>query len=493
LRHLSPGDFEEAVLRALGPLPEGFVLLAAVSGGADSTAMLAALSRLRERGHFSLRAAHVEHGIRPAGESRGDARAVLSLCAGLGLPCRVLGIRPGKIAEEGRRRGIGTEAAARHFRYRALIREALCQGAGAIVTAHTADDNLELCLMRILRGSGPEGLGRMPLSRSITAGKNGGSLFILRPLLGLYRKDVESYLESLGLSWRVDATNSDERFLRNKIRGKLVPLLDKEFSGWRRGLEALGDTQGLAAVFIREEARRLAWEWQAGAGGKNELRSGGKGFFDLPLIIREEALFRGLNIFRGPRSGAVIRRRSLRRFAGGEVQDLDLGFCRIRAHRTGGQVSIFRRDGGEAGFSLLIKGPGLYRLKGIAGLRANSGAALRVWKKGENPSARQPGEGRGFFAALPLILRPFRPGDAAAAGGGRFNFKNLKPHGGKEISGMQTRSVPAYSFQNIVVAQDAAGFAALIGLSLNGAVMLWNRETRDPGDFSFCGIGGVDA
>jgi hypothetical protein len=142
----------------------------------------------------------------------------------------------------------------------------------------------------------------------------------------------------------------------------------------------------------------------------------------------------------------------------------------------------------------LIKGPGLYKLEGIAGLRANSGAALRVWKKGENPSARRPGEERGFFAALPLVLRPFHPGDAAAAGGlNRLCFKDLKPLGGKEISGMRTRPVPAPCFQDIIVAQDAAGPAALIGLSSNGAVTLWNRETQDPGDFIFCGIGGIDA
>jgi tRNA(Ile)-lysidine synthase len=393
--------------------------------------------------------------------------------------------------EAGRRRGIGTEAAARHFRYRVLIKEALRLGAGAIVTAHTADDNLELCLMRILRGSGPGGLGRMPASRSITAGKGAGTLLILRPLLGLYRGDVESYLGSLGLSWRSDATNSDERFLRNRIRAKLVPLLDKEFPGWRRGLEALGDTQSLAAGFIREEARRrLVWEWPAGG----ELRSGGDGFFDQPLIIREEALFQGLNIFQSPRSGAPVKRRNLRRFAGGEIQDLDLGFCRIRAGRTEGRVSIFRREGGEAGFSLLIKGPGLYKLKGVAGLGSNSGAtaALKVRENGENSSASRPGEERGFFAALPLVLRSFHPGDGEE-GFGRFSFKDLKPHGGKEISGMQTGSVPAPCFQDIVVAQDAAGPAALIGLSPRGAVMLWSRETRKAGDFFFCGIGGIDA
>jgi tRNA(Ile)-lysidine synthase len=492
LNLLSPDDFEGTVLKALGSLPGGLVLLAAVSGGADSTAMLTALSRLRERGNFSLRAAHVEHGIRPAEESRGDARAVLSLCAGLGLPCRVLSVRPGRIVEAGRRRGIGVEAAARHFRYRALIREALRAGAGAIVTAHTADDNLELCLMRILRGSGPGGLGRMPFARSITVDKGAGTLLILRPLLGLYRRDIESYLGALGLPWRCDATNSDERFLRNRIRAKLVPLLDKEFSGWRRGLEALGDTQSLAAGFIRGEARRrLTWEWMTGRG--RELRSRGKGFFDLPLIIREEALFQGLNIFQGPHSGGAVKRRNLRRFAGGEVRDIDLGFCRISAGRAEGRVSIFRRDGVEAGFSLLIKRPGLYKLKEIIGLGSNfgAGAALRVWEKGKNPPARRPEEERGFFAALPLVLRPFHPG--GAEGFGRFSFKNLKFPRGGGISGTQTQSVPALCFQDIVAAQDAAGPVALIGLSSRGAVILWNRKTRDGEDFFFCGIGGIDA
>ena len=484
-------------MKALGPLPVGSVLLAAVSGGADSTAMLAALSRLRERGNFSLRAAHVEHGIRPAEESRGDARAALSLCRSLGISCRVLVIRPGKVAEAGR--GIGIEAAARRFRYRALIREALRTGAGAIVTAHTADDNLELCLMRILRGSGPGGLGRIPLSRSITAGRDAEALFILRPLLGLYRRDVESYLAALGLSWRSDSTNSDERFLRNRIRAKLVPFLDKEFPGWRRGLEALGDTQSLAAGFIAGEARRrLSWEWSGEAGGRGELRSG-DGFFDQPRIIREEALFQGLNLFRGPRSGAVIKRRNLRRFAQGEIRDLDLGFCRISARRSGGGiVSIFRRSGGaEAGFSLLIKGPGLYKLKGIAGLGADSGpkAVLRVREKGNSPAC--PGEEQGFFAALPLVLRPyhsFRPGGAAGTGkSGRFSFKAPRLGGGKENSGMRIRSVSASCFRDIVIAQDAAGPAALIGLSPRGAVMLWKRKMPDFGDFFFCGIGGVDA
>jgi tRNA(Ile)-lysidine synthase len=473
-------------------------LLAAVSGGADSTAMLAALSRLREGGGFTLRAAHVEHGIRPPEESRGDARAVSALCAGLGLDCRVLSIRSGKVVEYARRRGTGIEAAARHFRYRALLREAQRCGAAAIVTAHTGDDALEMCLMRILRGSGPGGLGRMPPSRSITVDKT--SLRILRPLLGLYRRDVESYLAVRDLPWRRDATNSDQRFFRNRIRAVLVPFLNGQFPGWKGALEALGDTQRSAADFIDAETRRrLTWEWKdapAGGSGRSrggELQSGG-GFFDQPLIIREEALFQGLNLFKGPGSGAPVKRRNLRRFALGEIRDIDLGFCRAAVDR--GRVSLFRGNGGgEAGFSLLIKGPGRYKLGIVSELGANSQGetVLKVSKRGKDLSAYPPEETGGFFAVLPLVLRPFYPGDPGVEKAGRIIRKDSAPNRRPEVSGMQTAAVPALCLQDMITAQDAAGAAALIGVSLRGAVILWKREIQGRGDFFFCGIGGIDA
>jgi hypothetical protein len=135
----------------------------------------------------------------------------------------------------------------------------------------------------------------------------------------------------------------------------------------------------------------------------------------------------------------------------------------------------------------LIKGPGLDKLGGIAGTGSNSGAALRVWEKGGS-SAGRPGEEGGFFAALPFVLRPFRPGLGEFD---RLLFKDLKFRA--EISGMGAEALSAPCFQDIVIAQDAAGPAALIGVSPRGAVMLWKQRARGPGDFFFCGIGGIDA
>ena len=246
-------DFESAVAAVLRNCPPGTVCLAAVSGGADSTAMLAAVCALLpgQAAPFRLHCLHVEHGIRPAEESRGDADFARSLCEGFGVPCAVVSIAPGKIAKTAKRLNTGIEAAARFYRRRALFREArrIEAETGApvrILVAHTRDDALENALMRILRGAGPEGLAAMPANRGR----------ILRPLLSLDRARVLRYLQDKNLSWREDSTNTDARFLRNRVRHSLVPLLRENFPCWRTGLAAFAETQSLAAAFILDEGRR---------------------------------------------------------------------------------------------------------------------------------------------------------------------------------------------------------------------------------------------
>ncbi|MDR3248961.1 MAG: tRNA lysidine(34) synthetase TilS [Treponema sp.] len=456
-------NFEAAVLKGLGPLPPGTILLAAVSGGADSTAMLVALSRLRATEGFTLRVAHVDHGIRPAEESRGDAAAVESLCVGLGLPCRVLRIAPGRVAKYGR--GMGIEAAARHFRYRLLRQEALRCGAASLVVAHTRDDALELGLMRVLRGAGPAGLARMPSSRNISG------LPILRPLLNLSRGDVEDYLTRQNIPWRSDATNKDEHYLRNHVRATLVPLLEAQFPGWKQGLEALGDTQSLTAAFIAEEARRrVVWEDHGAL-----LRTGAENFFAQPLIIREEALFQALNTRHW---GASAPRRNLRHFAAGDLGDVDLGFSRIT--RTwkgeGAYVTVSpRKEAVEAGFSLLIKEPGLYKLESGVG----EIVAIRVIRSGFAPL--EGGEGPGFYATLPLLLRFAQADDVIALRGGRRKAGALFGNGDDVV---------------VYAAQDMTGLAAFVGVRSGGAVILRQRERGEAapnGEWFFCNIGGIDA
>lgn len=183
----------------------GDTVVCAVSGGADSMALLWAFYLLKEEWNLTLSAAHFNHGLRGA-ESDGDEAFVRDFCEGYGIPL-VVGsgiVRPGKK---------GLEAAAREARYSFLNTLP-----GKIATAHTADDNAETVLMHLVRGTGLKGLGGiMP--------RNGR---IIRPMLSVTRQDVEAFLEEYCLCYRNDSSNSEDAFLRNRIRHRVMPLLKEE-------------------------------------------------------------------------------------------------------------------------------------------------------------------------------------------------------------------------------------------------------------------------
>ena len=384
-------DFESAVAAALRDCPAETVFLAAVSGGADSTAMLAALVSLREAVGFSLRCLHVEHGIRPAAESQGDAAFVRERCGAFKVPCGVVSIAPGKIAARARASGLGLEAVARLYRRRALFREARrvaaeCGGPVRILTAHTADDALETALMRLLRGAGPAGLAAMPVSRGR----------LLRPLLALSRADVRGYLAERQIPWREDSTNTDIRFLRNRVRHRLIPFLNEWFPQWRTGLAAVTETQALAAAFIAEEARRrLPLSPEDGS-----LSASAEDFFAQNAIIREEALFQGIDRLLAGRGAVPVKRAGLRRFCAGELKAADLGPVRLRREAAQVLVSTRQSSISERGFALLIKAPGLYTLKGVR---------VRVRRCQEAAAGENAGDG--LYGLLPLVLRRSFKGD----------------------------------------------------------------------------------
>ncbi|MDR2537387.1 MAG: tRNA lysidine(34) synthetase TilS, partial [Treponema sp.] len=310
-------SFEQAVAQGLGSWAKGTVFLAAVSGGADSTAMLAALAALRENAGFQLYCLHVEHGIRSADESEGDARAVTALCERLAVPCRVVSVKPGHIADAAKDWDSGIEAAARHFRTQAWQREAQRIGAARVLVAHTQDDLLETALMRILRGVGPAGLAAMPREKGL----------VLRPLLELTRRDVLVYLAERGLSCQSDSTNSDIRYLRNRIRHKLIPCLDAFFPQWRNTLPRMAETQRMVADLLASEARGVDWKRLTG----KRLRTAAATFFALPLILREEALFQAVDRLteNSPCAGQPVKRANLRRFSEGGLQAIDAGLIRL--------------------------------------------------------------------------------------------------------------------------------------------------------------------
>ena len=184
-------------------LEDGEPVLVALSGGADSVALLRALQALA----YPVRAFHLNHCLRGA-ESDRDEAFCRALCAELGVPLTVERID----VAAARAAGEGIEAAARRIRYTRLT--AAAQGV-KIATAHTADDNLETMLFHLVRGTGPKGLAGIPPVRGQ----------VIRPLLSVTRAAVEAYLHALGQDYVTDSTNADDAYTRNRIRHEVVPVL----------------------------------------------------------------------------------------------------------------------------------------------------------------------------------------------------------------------------------------------------------------------------
>jgi tRNA(Ile)-lysidine synthase len=194
-------------------------VLAAVSGGPDSVALLRSLHRLSGGGP-GLAVAHFNHGLR--GEAAlADQQFVTRLCRGLEIECR-LGEAAGLRANMA---GEGLEAAARLARYEFLQRTAEALGARYVATGHTLDDQAETMLHHIVRGTGLRGLAGMRRVRPL-----GTAVTLLRPMLAIRRGEVLEYLEALGQPYREDETNRQLSLTRNRIRNELLPLLARDYS-----------------------------------------------------------------------------------------------------------------------------------------------------------------------------------------------------------------------------------------------------------------------
>jgi tRNA(Ile)-lysidine synthase len=193
--------------------------LVAVSGGSDSVALLLALHRLRRPSGGQLLVAHFNHQLRGE-ESDQDEQFVLQICRRLGVECHV-GAAPGPT----RSTGDGLEAEARDQRY-AFFRQIADQTASRfLATAHTADDQAETILHRILRGTGITGLGGMPFVRTLSE-----MTTIVRPILSVSRSAVCDYLRDRGQPFREDSSNNLSIFTRNRIRHEILPMLSEQLN-----------------------------------------------------------------------------------------------------------------------------------------------------------------------------------------------------------------------------------------------------------------------
>ena len=202
-------------------LPPDHTIVVAVSGGPDSMALLHALAQEAERARLKLWVAHLNHLLRGL-EATADATLVRKSAETLGLPY-TFGIYD--VAAIHRREGGSLEAVARRVRYRFLARVALKVGADRVAVGHTADDQAETVLLRLLRGTGVTGLAGMAPDAPLPFAPNGSNLRVVRPLLGVTRAQVEAYCAEQGLQPRYDSSNDAPEYTRNRVRHEVLPLL----------------------------------------------------------------------------------------------------------------------------------------------------------------------------------------------------------------------------------------------------------------------------
>lgn len=193
-------------------IPDGARVVVGVSGGADSVALLRALHQLE----IPLTITHLNHQLRGK-DSDEDERFVRELAEELGLPVVVKSVDVRQLADGN---GLSLEMAARQARH-----DFFAEFEGAVIAlAHHADDQVETFILKLARGAGTEGLGGMPSCQEI------GPLRLIRPMLEISRTAIVEWLQANRFKWREDASNSDETFLRNRVRHTILPLLEKELN-----------------------------------------------------------------------------------------------------------------------------------------------------------------------------------------------------------------------------------------------------------------------
>ena len=242
-----------ALSAALMP-PAGQSVLIAVSGGADS---LALLDLLLLDGRWPVTVWHLDHGIRT--DAGADLAAIRALLARHDVTVEVIAERA-DIPALARQWRCSLETAGRRHRYARLAAVAAERGISAVVTAHHRDDQAETVLANLLRGADETGRAGIPPRRRLAEGVD-----LVRPLLAISRQKLRDHLASRGITWSEDATNADVRHRRNRLRHEVLPALERDRPGITAALVDLS-TRAQAAVGRADE--RLSPQWNDAFNGE---------------------------------------------------------------------------------------------------------------------------------------------------------------------------------------------------------------------------------
>jgi tRNA(Ile)-lysidine synthase len=351
----------------------------AVSGGADSLALLTLLTESPAAGDLLLTVAHADHGQHPGSDAVAERVRAAAADAGVPFVSTRLALAPG-----------ASETSARAARYAWLGAEADRQGARTVFTGHHRDDQVETVLMRVLKGSGPAGLAGMSARRGR----------LIRPLLPFRHAELTAFLTGLGRTWWEDPANADPRHERSCLRTRVLPVLREEFP----------DVDDRLLTLARLAAReREAWdalleqvpdiELEAAGDGVSVAATPLRGYDSAILRALLGALGRRAGLQVGPARGARIER-LLARGRSGAVAELGAGFA---AELSFGRLRLFREAGHRPQW-------GRTQVAGPAG-ELHLGPWQISWRAEPAPAGLERIQSVSWFPNSSYVVRPWRAGD----------------------------------------------------------------------------------
>jgi tRNA(Ile)-lysidine synthase len=439
----------KSYILARGLVAPGSRVLAAVSGGPDSMALMTVLAELSREMRFELAVAHYDHGIRP--EAARERALVERYAARLSLSVFV---GSGSVPEEARRMKKGIEETARLLRYRFLEETAAAWNADAVALGHTRDDQVETILHHLIRGSGWRGLRGMQARRGI----------FIRPLLACSRRELKAHLARRRVRYAVDGSNLDNAYLRNRIRNRLLPYLQRNYNpSMPEALLRLSENIAEGWETLEKPLRKLAPP--AGPHGevvipleRTERLTDFQIYLLVDLVLRERfGVLQDIDrthfdaakrLIRSRRSG---KRLQLPHGITARIEHTKLLFMPRRAHRT---------PPGE----VIITGMGSYALPWWD----LSVSVERVDARQVTPPSSER-EGRFASIAFPIRVRGRRPGDRIVPFGMR---------GRKKLSDLFIdRKVPLSRRDAIPIFEDRRGVFWVPGVAADERTRI-GRGTR---------------
>ncbi|MBM9519629.1 tRNA lysidine(34) synthetase TilS [Desulforhopalus vacuolatus] len=449
-------------------IQSGERILVGISGGSDSVALLHLLTALVSSDR--LHALYVNHGLRPE-EAKTETAWLQTFCQYLNVPFTAVSVSVKTFAAEEHR---SLEDAARILRYRKLQEFCTACRCDSIAVAHNSDDQVETFFIHLLRGSGLQGLTGMRYRKGN----------IIRPLLDISKKELQKYLQKQHLEWKEDSSNSDLRFLRNRIRLNLLPSLEKDYTpSLRRQIIQLIDILHVDNHFLNS-ATKECWK-------RNVTMTKGKRLrltLSCRHFIQEDPALQRRTIEQccwqmGTRPDyeqidAILKLMG-RKTSGGELH-LEKG---LRVNRSGdelffhyplpkGQKRGSAESGAETGYRIEVTQPGRFEIPGtqnVINFRLKHRENIR--DKHEYLDSLEP-EALNLDAdklTFPLCLRTMRPGDRfTACGSGKTK---------KVARYFSEKSIPAFMRTSWPIITSAERIVAVAGMELDTFYKV-TRETR---------------